>query len=62
MSRQYINNVINLKGVTIENEIRGFQPQIVLEMFDKEHASLGVGIVMGFSGLSAISGFRFSSK
>ena len=40
----------------------GFQPLIVLEMFDKEHASLGVGIVMGFSGLSAISGFGISSK
>ena len=33
----------------------GFQPLIVLEMFDKEHASLVVGIAMGFSGLSAIS-------
>ena len=40
----------------------GFQPLIVLEMFDKEHASVGVGIVMGFSGLSAISGFGISSK
>ena len=40
----------------------GFQSLIVLEMFDKEHASLGVGIIMGFSGLSAISGFGFSSK
>ena len=78
MGKQYINNVMNLKWVTLKKlgqRIYGsvilavgfaglieFQPLIVLEMFDKEHASVGVGIVMGFIGLSAISGFRFSSK
>ena len=40
----------------------GFQPLIVLEMFDKEHASVGEGIVMELSGLSAFFGPRFSSK
>ena len=59
MGRQHINNVMNLKRVTLKNQISGymvkivltvefagligFQPLTVLEMFDKEHASLGVG-------------------
>ena len=40
----------------------GFQPLIVLEMFDKEHASVGVGLVLGFSGFATISGYGLSSK
>ena len=43
MGRQYINNVMDLKRVTLKNSIGGFQPQIVLEMFEKEHTSVDVG-------------------
>ena len=42
--------------------LMSFTPLIVLEMFDKEHASVGVGLVLGFSGFSTISGYGLSSK
>ena len=42
--------------------LMSFTPLIILEMFDKEHASVGVGLVLGFSGFATISSYGLSSK